>query len=588
MILELASTTVLWTGLSPQLALSPLGTLLANELNATSNADEIAEDLEFVGCGTTSANLELLAAFRELLAEAGAPLSVELAPDISPDFDRAAELLLASAPHESPRLSTLAMEPPPSMGRAFSLRHRPTGHRVGFLAVPSQVADQFENNPLFEVSPSVDLPPAVVLTGGPGPDSTLLVSSFDLDICVDRSRRIGLTEVVDRALHNASAWRSADESSAYASHSPALGSVIDRDGDPIVVASIAAFGAIGSRVRELETRLGHRWCTLSVSDDTVMCTVREREISGPTVEWDTNSTTFADMLRDLADPLPIPQRSHDFQRICGAMLSGTTVSRSLKITPGRILDDRLLWELEPSQLTGEHHAEFDTLLARLSAPNALLNSSFDLSESEQILIGYEADGEDVSHKIYIAGPTAALYARLVDDVGTCSTQQAPPSHYSIKWSPNDPERFRIAEYRGGDLDQTAALRAISRSFDDHDWRWAHVVLRLAANQTAKAHHLAVRGTSEPEWRLSHGDLLDVVDSHGRRSVDLQARRSATSLGILPQLSWLSEVAELDEHQRDAMVSFATHLNITRVIGGTAGDRTPFITLYGVDEPGALT
>jgi hypothetical protein len=586
MILELDGTTVLWTGLGPQLALTPLGTLMANELNRSAETVEIAEDLEFVGCGSTNENLQLLAAFSALLAEAGTPLVIELAPDIAPDFDRATELLLASAPNESPSPSTLAMEPPASMHRTLQLRHRPTGHRVGFLAVASDVEEQFTNNPMFEASLPPDPSPVVVLVGGSRADSTLLVSSFDFDVCVDEFRRTDVAYLVDRALHNASAWRPAGSASWYAAHSPALGSAIVCDGDSIVVPSIAAFGAVGSRVRELESRVGHQWCNLSFEDDNLTCEVSGPPIVEPELVWEPNSPAVTEMLHELGDPLPVPQHSQQFQRTCGTVLSGTTISRSLKITTGRVIDDRMLWELEPSQLTGDN--EFTALLGRLSAPKALLEQSFDLSASEQVLIGYEAVGQVLSYKMYIAGPTAELYARLADLLGTCSEQHTPPSHYSVKWSPEDPENFRIAEYRGGDLGQLTAIHAIRQSFQDRDWRWAHVLLRLAANQTPKPHHLAARGTSEPEWRLNHGDLLDVVDSQGRRSVDIQAKRCSTTLGLLPQLSWLSEIAELNEAQQDALFSFASHLNITRVIGGSAADGTPFITLYGVDEPGALT
>jgi hypothetical protein len=270
----------------------------------------------------------------------------------------------------------------------------------------------------------------------------------------------------------------------------------------------------------------------------------------------------------------------EFVSACAGLLDGTPASRSVKVRPGELLDDRCLWPLDRSQIDTLAPAVWSRILGGLGAPAALVASGLDPSDAEEVLLGYEMEDRRPTHKLYVVVPTEAAYRTMSESLGHAARAER-PVFLSVKWRPDRPDQWWTAEYRLP-APAVSARSVIEASFVlPRDWAWAHALTQLTAPAVLRGVAEADAGRDRVP-SMHTANLLVMTDSRGRTSVDVRARRAGRAgppLGTEPVLTWLAGVAGLDRSSEDRLVAFVSGGLIERAIAGTDASGEPFLSLY---------
>jgi hypothetical protein len=246
----------------------------------------------------------------------------------------------------------------------------------------------------------------------------------------------------------------------------------------------------------------------------------------------------------------------------------------MKVSPGRLHRDRLLWAVPHGVL--QDPVTWSALLDAFDAPEVV--RALDPSGADEVLLGFEAaTGAPLVHKLYLARATAAQGAALDSRLGPVEDGPGARVFDSVKWRPGlDDEVWRAVYDEPGPGPDAVDL--VSGAFGRDAWRWAHAAIQLAdVGPVLDVHASAVRPTMHAQ------NLLVTVDELGRTSFDARARWVADPVELIPSVRWLAREAGLSEADEDDLAVFASS-RVERVIGGLAGDGSPFLTLYRASAP----
>lgn len=580
-VIDAGGMLVVWRGPSPQVVTNALGREVVVALDGTVAIPVLAEDLESVGLGDAMDLRSAIGGLIQVLEAEGLAVPAEVGPGETVDTAAAALLFLRRwVPSGGTGVLVPALHG--SVPQLIVERDPASDISIGTI----------DTDPPGSVGPVVPSakPDVLVAIGG----GALLVSVGGIHQCVRQDATgAGTAEVLAEAI---------------------LVATNTKAGRPVVSAFVARGGsAVATPVRESAGMPG----TVTVLDGvsvtrrtgTLEPDGRVRFADGistgpPVLQVPAESGDVVDLVTDGSRRVVAPSahrvvRPHvrwriaatgsvlegspaatryatEFLAVGGDLLRGMPSSRSVKVYPGGVLDDRQLWAMDAGRIEQLGVAGLARLLDRLGAPPALVRSGIDLTGAQELLLGYELDHGVPAHKFYVVGLTPECHTDLCRALEVGTSTPGPPTFFSVKWHTGGAHRWWTAEYRMPPAGLTP-VRAVEDSFDlPEHWRWMHALLQLVAPTVLRP--TGERGTGWP-ITMHPANLLVMYDSQGRRSVDLRARRTEHPEDVWPVLSWLSAVAGLTPTDEERLLGFGAGGQVERAIGGTTGDDRPFVSLY---------
>lgn len=116
--------------------------------------------------------------------------------------------------------------------------------------------------------------------------------------------------------------------------------------------------------------------------------------------------------------------------------------RSMKLRPGKLLDERWLMTLHKSSLGSRPEAVLKGIAGQLGASSFVLDSYLEvLSEADVVHFGYEGEGSHSIYKLYLE---FASQVRELMEAG--ELLEKVKVHHSLKWNPNDPQQYAFNDY----------------------------------------------------------------------------------------------------------------------------------------------
>lgn len=256
-----------------------------------------------------------------------------------------------------------------------------------------------------------------------------------------------------------------------------------------------------------------------------------------------------------------------------------SLARSLKIRRGGFNADRWIVWITPHQgLTPDQCSH--ALEAAGLPPGHAQPIAGAISAGSRFVVGTDGAGTGAGRKLYVDQPTPASWAELSSWIGT-TTITAPPAH-EVATAPED--TAGPGPSAGGPVPVFVA------------WKWWPDRPRVATYWRAAHHNLDLVLPAHPDWaraiaafpiHRSPGHHLLLVESGGRRSLDLVLPDTVWGAELEPQLRQLAAVAEIDG---DLLVETVGTNRIARVIGGLDDLGEPLAGLYfevrdlGPDHP----
>jgi hypothetical protein len=508
--------------------------------------DELADDLECVGLASAAAARAALGGFRQVLERAG--LVAESVGDGHVDVNTACSWFLLDAPRPLfPLAPSIRAERPP--GTTELLRHPATGATVCVSGSPRP--------PWAPTSPNTEpLVVAAVAT-----DGTVLLDSGGSIRCVRDSDSAWDDFVTDAAL-------AADALTEHPAPTPRF-----RRNQPGHLYCDSAGGE--DRIVRLDQE-GNTTNAAGHIDHVAVCDVPSAEgvlhlapASDAATPWRVVGRSPQPTSEETGGVHVHTPRTVPLVRTMSRLLDEGLSSWSVKIVPGRLIHDRMLWSIPAEQAADSRR--WNELLKGFGAPAALAN----LTPTSTVLVGYEADSDiDPMHKIYVTEPAGASTGSLDQVFGPLPNPDGTLVFDAIKWRAADSAIAWRCQYRlPAPGSGTAEL--LADAFSPEHWRWAHALVLLAAADTPRF------GWSEAHYQraaLHTQNLLVVRDPRGRYSVDAQAAAVIDRGRAREVIRWIAAEAGLSRRHAEVLEVFARG-PIERVAGGTAADGSPFLTMY---------
>lgn len=252
-------------------------------------------------------------------------------------------------------------------------------------------------------------------------------------------------------------------------------------------------------------------------------------------------------------------------------------SRSTKVSPGRVDAEREVWMLrvDPGRTTASHVA---AELARFALPADVATSVADLEGHDgRLIVGVEpgsTHGRD-RHKLYVAcnswQPWDALRRAWpdLDELHRASVLFGDAE-------PDAPPRF-VAWKRSADAPETVAVyrRATARTITIADA--LERVLPTGSGWVGAVR--AVFGHDRDPDELLTGDDLEVIDTDGRRSIDLLVAGPRPRGERIAAVHALLDLAGIDPDLADRTAPAIGRARINRLIAGTDAAGEPFLSIY---------
>lgn len=247
--------------------------------------------------------------------------------------------------------------------------------------------------------------------------------------------------------------------------------------------------------------------------------------------------------------------------------------RSVKLCPGRVLDQRYLLSLHKSALGHKAHTRLAALGEKLQAPkDALAQLLEELPTADVIHLGFEQDTDKTLCKIYLE---FASRARMAMAQPQPQPDQPTLVHKALKWDINQPQRNTLTYYwlKAGTLSESHIKQHVTNIVGSQPGTDAIQRIVECALQRLPADELMWLDIEEP--------------GNQRRSLDFNLYDTGLMLQEIQSIIMpLADHFRITQPELENWFDSNGRKALGHIAGGLNREGEPFITVYfGVEERG---